>query len=172
MQRFASMAAVVAALVTGCGVSFMSDVSQVRDPLTPEAAKAQAITTARSLKSVLGFPATGGWVYLSSCNDQGEAPFRGAAAIHYPLARSREDALAETAAFLQTLEKAGWTVLPPEYKGSQSLAAEKDGVRVIFEVQSGGDDGRVISVLGECRDITSKKGSLGGMDPIPGLSDK
>lgn len=131
----------IAALVTGCGV-FMPEVDRVRDPLTPDEARAQAVGVARELKSVLGLPITDAWVYLESCNDQGEAPFRGAAAVHYPLARSREDALAETARFLRTLEGAGWTILPPEYKGGQAVDAERNGVRVRFEVQGGGNQAR------------------------------
>lgn len=147
----------------------MSEESGVGDPLTPEQAKAQVTDAARELKSVLGIPVTEASVFLSSCNDQGEPPFRGQAAVHYPLARSREDALAETAGFLHNLEAAGWTVLPPEYKGGQSMAAEKDGVTVRFEVQGASSKGRVITMLGQCRDITTTKANQGDWQPIPGI---
>lgn len=147
----------------------MSEQSQVRDPLTPDQAKDQVIGAVRELTSVLGIPVTEAWAYLSSCNDQGEAPFRGQGVVHYPLARSREDALAETAGFLQTLEKAGWTVLPADYKGIAPTTAEKNGVRVVFEVQGNFNGGRVITLLGECRDVTTTKATQGDWQPIPGL---
>jgi hypothetical protein len=162
-----AVAVIAAAVVTGCGV-FMNEVSQVRNPLSPEQTKAQVIEAARELKTVLGIPVQGAWAGLSSCNDQGEAPFRGRGAVHYPLAGSREDALSETAEFLRALEGAGWTILPADYKGMPPRGAEKDGVRVIFEVQGSGELGRVITLLGECRDITTTK-PPGGMEPIPGL---
>ena len=162
------IAAVGAAALTGCG-AFMSEDSQVRDPFTPEQAKDQVIGSVRELTSVLSIPVTDAWAYLSSCNDQGEAPFRGQAAVHYPLARSREDALAETAGFLKTLEKAGWRVLPPEYEGGQSVSAEKDGVTVRFEVQGASSKGRVITMLGQCRDVTTTKATQGDWQPISGL---
>jgi hypothetical protein len=147
----------------------MSEVDQVRDPLTPDEARAQVIATARELKTLLGIPVLGALAGLSSCNDQGEAPFRGRGAVHYPLARSREEALTETVGFLKTLEGAGWTILPPDYKGGQSVSAERNGVRVIFEVQGGGNQARGITVLGQCRDVTTTKATQGKMEPIPGL---
>jgi len=48
-----AVAVIAAAVVTGCGV-FMNEVSQVRNPLSPEQAKAQVIEAARDLKAVLG----------------------------------------------------------------------------------------------------------------------
>jgi hypothetical protein len=162
-----AVAVIAAAVVTGCGV-FMNEVSQVRNPLSPEQAKAQVIEAARDLKAVLGIAITDASVFLESCNDQGEAPFRSRGAVGYPLARSREEALAQTAGFLRALEGAGWTILPADYKGMPPYVAEKDGVRVIFEAQGSGNLGRVITLLGECRDITTTK-PPGGMEPIPGL---
>lgn len=147
----------------------MSDMSGVRDPLTPEQAKSQVIAAARDLKSVLGIPVTEAWAFLSSCNDQGEPPFRGQGAVHYPLAESRDDALAETAGFMRKLQGAGWTVLPPEYQGGQSVSAEKDGVTVRFEAQGASSKGRVITVLGQCRDVTTTKATQGDWQSIAGL---
>jgi hypothetical protein len=88
----------------------------MRNPLTPEQAKAQVVDAAEEIVSVAGVPVMKdeATVYLDSCNDQGEAPFRGLASIWYPLAPSGEDAKNDTAAFLRALEGAGWTVVPSQ----------------------------------------------------------
>ena len=146
----------------------------LRTPFTPEQAKAQVVDAAKEIVSVTNLPVVKGksWVYLDSCNDQGEAPFRGTAVIWYSLAPSRQAAQADTAAFLQALEKAGWTVLPPNYQGRPTITAQKDGVTVRFEVQgtpSEGTAARGITVRGECRDVTTTKETRPDGEPISGF---
>jgi hypothetical protein len=147
----------------------------LRTPFTPEQAKAQVVDAANEIVSVTNLPIVKGKsrVYLDSCNDQGEAPFRGTAVIWYSLAPSLQAAQSDTAAFLQALEKAGWTVLPPNYQGRPTITAQKDGVTVRFEVQgtpSQGTAARGITVRGECRDVTTTKKNRPDVgEPISGF---
>jgi hypothetical protein len=143
----------------------------LRTPFTPEQAKAQVIDAAKEIVSVTNLPVVKGEsvVYLNSCNDQGEAPFRGTAVIWYSLASSAQAAQNDTATFLRTLEGAGWTVLPPNYPGRPTITAQKDGVTVRFEVQGVGEEARIITVEGECRDVTTTKETRPEGEPIPGF---
>ncbi len=145
----------------------------MRNPLTPEQAKAQVVDAAEEIVSVAGVPVMKdeATVYLDSCNDQGEAPFRGLASIWYPLAPSGEDAKNDTAAFLRALEGAGWTVVPSPYPGRPPISAEKNGVTVSFEVQGNGKStlARVITAQGECRDVTTTRDTRPSGERIPGL---
>lgn len=146
----------------------------LRTPFTPEQAKAQVVDAAKEIVSVTNLPIVKGKsrVYLDSCNDQGEAPFRGTAVIWYSLAPSLQAAQSDTAAFLQALEKAGWTVRPNEY-GGPPMSAEKNGVTADFEVQgtpSQGTAARGITVRGECRDVTTTKKNRPDVgEPISGF---
>ena len=142
----------------------------LRTPFTPEQAKAQVVDAAKEIVSVTNLPVVKGEsvVYLDSCNDQGEAPFRGTAVIWYSLAPSRQAAQADTAAFLQALEKAGWTVRPNEY-GGPPMSAEKNGVTADFHVQGQGTAARGITVRGECRDVTTTKETRPDGEQIPGF---
>lgn len=133
-------------------------------PLTPAQAKEQVIAAVRELVTALGIPVREAWVGLDSCNDQGDGPFRGRAAVHYPAAPSRAEAQEQTAFFLQQLRAAGWECHPP--LAAQAPAAEKSGATAVFEVQADSDPVRVITVLGQCRDLTTTKASRGTMDAI------
>jgi hypothetical protein len=132
----------------------------LRTPFTPEQAKAQVVDAANEIVSVTNLPIVKGKsrVYLDSCNDQGEAPFRGSATIWYSLAPSRQAAQADTAAFLQALEYGG----PP-------MSAEKNGVTADFHVQGQGTAARGITVRGECRDVTTTKETRPDGEPISGF---
>ncbi len=131
----------------------------LRDPLTPDQAKAQVIDAAREVTALLGIRVVGAWGGLESCNDQNEAPFSGSAAVHYPLAPGREEARAQTAEFLNTLQAAGWTLEADRLTPPREV--RKNGVRVIFEAQGASNVARVITLLGECRDITTTNPSWG-----------
>ena len=160
-QLLARSLTVVAVLLTttGCG-GFMSEVDQVRDPLTPEQAKTQVIDAARAAVSVLGIHATESWVTLVSCNDQGDAPFRGQAAVHFPAAPTVQSAKQDAEQFLDLLRKAGWTPNPKFHSSAPNV--EKDGVTIILEAQGVGASARILTVLGQCRDVTTTKQARGG----------
>lgn len=104
---------------------------------------------------VLGIHATEAWVSLGSCNDQGDAPFRGQAAVHYPAAPTVQAAQQDAEHFLAQLHEAGWTSNPDFHNSAPNV--EKDCVTIILEVQGVGDSVRILTVLGQCRDVTTTK---------------
>ena len=142
----------------------MPDGSRVSDPLSPDQAKAQVIEVARNLVATLGIDVTHASVHLTSCNDQGNAPFRAALQIDYPLAASRDAADADTAVMLQRLRDSGWSSDPDFHSHAPNLA--KDGVTVTFGKQFAGDSVRSIELLGECRDITTTNQTRGQDEPV------
>jgi hypothetical protein len=149
---------------TGCGVLMTREVDQVRDPLTPEQAKSQAVEAAREIVSILGVRAKEAWVSLESCNDQGEAPFRGSAAVHYPKTANIDAHQADVTTFLQRLNDAGWTHSSDNHSGMPNVT--KDGVTLYIQVQSSTAAARVLTVLGQCRDITTTKATRGKSEPF------
>jgi hypothetical protein len=131
------------------------------NPPMPDQAKNQAISAARAIVAALGLSVTQAWVSLSSCNDQGEAPFRGQVTMHYPTGRTVADARAQIQSYLSTLYAAGWQPHPHE-----AGYVEKDGVTAIFHAPGPADTVQVITVLGQCRDTFTTKASRGGDEPL------
>ncbi len=164
MNRSPIWPALLATALTasGCGVLTMREADQVRNPLTPEQAKTQAIDAAREVISILGVPVRESWVLLDSCNDQGEAPFQGTAIVHYPKAATEDAHQADVATFLQRLGTAGWEHSPDNHSGVPN--ASKNGVTIYIQAQSSNDVARVLTILGECRDITTTKKTIGDME--------
>ena len=69
----------------------------VANPLTPEQSKAQVIDAAQGIVGALKLQVIEPAFWHASCNDQGEAPFRGQMTIGYPRAASFEASDAEVA---------------------------------------------------------------------------
>ena len=98
----------VLALVTGCDVvDFVKN--DVPNPMTPEQSKAQVVDAAKELVGTLDLKVVEAFFWHSSCNDQGEAPFRGQIRIAYPPAPSFEESEAEVAEMAHRLENDGWS---------------------------------------------------------------
>ena len=140
----------------------MSETGPVDQPLTPEQAKAQVIAASREVVTILGVPVTQAWVGLDSCNDQSEAPFRGTASVHYPPAATVQSAQQDADQYLDKLRQAGWIPNPDFHSSAPN--AEKNGVTIIVEVQGVGDKVRVLTVLGQCRDVTTTKQTRGRVE--------
>ena len=148
-------AAVVVALVTGCGV-VDSLGNGVPDPMTPEQSKAQVVDAARELVGTLDLRVVEAFFWHSACNDQGEAPFRGQIRIAYPPAPSFEESDAEVAEMAQRLESAGWS-RDSDFL-SYGTVLEKNNVVAVLGPQNVSTPNRDIQVYGECRDMTTAKG--------------
>jgi hypothetical protein len=157
-------AMVAATLVSGCGVvsGIMND--GVSNPITPEESKAQVIDAAKDIVSILDLPVETAVFWRSSCNDQGEAPFRGRMRIAYPLAPSLEESDAEVAQMIQQLQTKGWTTDSDVH--THGTALTKNGVGANFWPQSVSDTTRSLELLGECRDVTTTKQTAGNNEHI------
>jgi hypothetical protein len=150
-----AVATVVVALVSGCGVvnRFKDDVP---NPVTPQQSKAQVVDAAKELVGTLDLHVVDAVYWNSSCNDQGEAPFRGQIRIDYPLAPNFEESEAEVAKMAQTLESAGWSRDSDFH--SHGTVLQKNNVVAVLGPQNASSRNRDIQIYGECRDMTTAKG--------------
>jgi hypothetical protein len=147
--------AIVAALVSGCdAVHPLSN--DVQNPLTPEQSKAQVVDAAKDVVGTLGLQVVEAVFWHSSCNDQGEAPFRGQVRIDYPPAPSFGESGKEIEQMAQRLEDSGWST-DSEFK-SQGTVLKKNNVVAVLGPQNASVPTRDIQLYGECRDMTTAKG--------------
>ncbi len=113
-------------------------------------ARRQVIAAAAEVIGVAEIAVINAWFELSSCNDDGQAPFRGRVSIHYPPAEDQSSSVEEIAAFLKRLAAHGWHPNPQFH--SATAHTEKNGVTTMFQSQGAGERVRVITVLGQCLD--------------------
>lgn len=155
-----SAAALAATLVSGCGaVSRMADYG-VKNPLTPEQSKAQVVDAAKDIVGILKLPVVSAHFWRSSCNDQGGPPFQSEMRIAYPLAPTFEASQAQIGEFVARLRDAGWAP-PGSDVHTHGAMLTKNGVSATFGPQAVGIDTNGIELLGECRDVTTTKQTVG-----------
>ncbi|MCW2554084.1 MAG: hypothetical protein QOE74_5766 [Mycobacterium sp.] len=155
----ATAVALMAALVSGCGAVSSIKNDDVANPLTPEQSKAQVIDAANEIVSTLKLSVIEPAFWHASCNDQGDAPFRGQMMIGYPLAASFEASDAEVAQMVQHLQSTGWTTDPDFH--THGTALKKNEVTAVFGPQNASDPTRSLELFGECRDVTTTKDTKG-----------
>jgi hypothetical protein len=160
----AVVVALVAALVSGCGAMSSIKNGGVANPLTPEQSKAQVVDAAQGIVGALKLQVIEPAFWHASCNDQGEAPFRGQMTIGYPQATSFEASDAEVAQMVQHLQSIGWTG-DPDFQ-SHGTVLKKDNVVAVFVPQNASDSTRSIELYGECRDVTTTKDTRGNAETV------
>jgi len=148
-------AALVAALVSGCDAVNPLD-NETASPLTPDQSRAQVVDAATELVDALNLPVVEAFFWHSSCNDQGEAPFRGQIRIAYPPAASFEGSGEEIVRMAQRLQDSGWSP-DAEFK-SHGTVLKKNNVVAVLGPQNASNPNRDIQVYGECRDTTTDTG--------------
>ena len=152
-----------ATLLAGCG-AVNSVANGVSNPMTPEESKAQVVDAATDVGHVVAQPVASATFSRSSCNDQGEAPFRGVVNIFYA---SPTDPAAASAAFdqmTQRLQSAGWAT----DGGFQShgTALKKNDVDAVLYPADASVAKVHIVLYGECRDVTTTKAQAGISEDI------
>jgi hypothetical protein len=136
----------------------------VSNPITPEQSKAQVIDAAKEIVGILDLQVIKPAFWRASCNDQGEAPFRGQMTIGYPLAPSFEASDAEVAQMVQRLQSAGWTTDSDVH--SHGTVLKKNGVQAVFYPQNAATPTNGIDLYGECRDVTTTKETKGTTEDV------
>ena len=158
-------AVTVAALGSGCDIVSSMKNDGVSNPITPEQSRTQVVDAAREIVETLGLQAIEpAYFWHSSCNDQGDPPFRGEMRIPYPLAASFEASDAEVAQMIQRLQTKGWTTDPDA--NTHGNAVTKNAVSAIFYPQNAADATRSIHLSGECRDVTTTKDTKGDVEDV------
>lgn len=154
-RNVVTAAALVAALVSGCDAVNPLD-NEVPSPVTPEQSRAQVVDAATELVDALDLTVVEAFFWHASCNDQGEAPFRGQIRIAYPPAASFEESGEEIAQMAQRLQSSGWS--PDTDFKSHGTVLKKNNVVAVLGPQNASNPNRDIQVYGECRDVTTAKG--------------
>jgi hypothetical protein len=157
------IAAAVATVLTGCG-KMDSIADGVLNPMTPEQSKAQVVDAAKDVGRAVQQPAIRAFFSRSSCNDQGESPFRGQVNIFY---QAPADPAAARAAFDQIkaqLQAAGWTS-DDDFKSHGTTLKKNTVEAVLYPADASVADVLVI-LYGECRDTTTTKTTKGSTETI------
>lgn len=140
----------IATLSAGCG---LLNPGGVRNPITPEQSRSQVVDLAREIVHTLNLNVLSVIFRHSPCNSDGVAPYRGEVIIAYSLAASMEESDAEIAKMVEQLRSVGWAGDSGFH--SHSSVLKKNNVVAQLDPQTVGSVKRGITLLGECRDITT-----------------
>lgn len=158
----ATAALTITAALTGC-------VDAVRNPMSPQQARAQAVDAARGIVRTLHAQVTEATFSYESCNDQGAPPFRGVAKVAFWLPDVPHNHPADARSVINTLVAGGWST-DSDFK-SHAPTLRKDNVNVILTVAPTAPAGvelnshARVDVNGECRD-TSDHRTDGSIMPV------
>jgi hypothetical protein len=155
--------AAAAAVLTGCG-TMNSLAGEVSNPMTPEQAKAQVVDAARDVGRIVELPADRAFFSRSSCNDQGESPFRGQVNIFYAVPADPVDAGAAFDKIKSQLQAAGWTS-DGDFK-SHGTTLKKNSVEAVLYPADASVADVLVILYGECRDTTTTKATKGSTEPL------
>ncbi len=148
IRRWVATAAMVGTVVGGC--------AEVPDPITPQAARAEVMDAARDILATLHAEVTEARFRYESCNDQGEAPFRGMVQMAFWLPGARHDQPVPPQQVIRPLVADGWST--DSDLTSHSPTLRKDEVDVILTVVPQPLAGAPLTshagaeIAGQCRD--------------------
>jgi hypothetical protein len=125
-------------------------------PMTPEESKAQVMNAARDIVTTVGLKGVSAYFWHESCNDQGEAPFRGTVRINYDHAPTLEASQAEAQRMVATLKQHGWDG-PGDFHTHAPAVSRHDTTAVFDYYSPVQNAGGAITIYGECRDMTTKQ---------------
>lgn len=152
--RTAIAAVSIGLALSGCG----EDVSH---PMPPTQARAQVVAAARDIVNALHAQVTEATFSYESCNDQGEAPFRGVVDLSFWMPGVPHNQSVEPQAVIKGLVADGWST-DSDFK-SHGPTLKKNGVNIILTiapipppsidlVRHVGAD-----INGECRDMSDHR---------------
>jgi hypothetical protein len=152
----ATRIAVAASIISLAGCA-----EAVRNPISPQQARAQAVNAARDIVNALHGQVTEATFSYESCNDQGEPPFRGVAKVSFWMPGVAHNEPADAQAVIKGLVADGWST-DSDFK-SHAPTLRKDNVNIILTVPPRPPAGvelnshARVDVNGECRDTTDHR---------------
>ena len=152
-----------ATLLAGCG-TVKSVANGVPNPMTPEQSKTQVLDAATDVSHAVAQPVASAHFSHSSCNDQGEAPFRGVVDIYYAASIDPTAAADAFDRMTQRLQAAGWTA-GGDFE-SHGTTLKKNDVDAILYPADASVAKVHIALYGECRDVTTTKAQAGISEDI------
>jgi hypothetical protein len=151
------------------GLALDGCVEPVRNPISPQQARAQTVNAARDIVNTLHAQVTEATFSYESGNDQGEPPFRGVAKVAFWLPGIPHNEPADAQTVIKRLVAEGWST-DSGFK-SHSPTLRKDNVNIILTVPPRPPAGvelnshARVDVNGECRDITDHR-TNGSIVPV------
>lgn len=136
----------------------------VSNPMTPDQSRAQVIDAASDVGRAVDQPVASAHFSRSSCNDQGDPPYRGIVDIYYT---APTDPAAATTAFetIKTrLQGAGWTS-DSDFQSHGTTLKKNSVDAVLYPADASVPTVHVI-LYGECRDTTTTKATAGNIEDI------
>lgn len=143
----------VAAAITGL---LLGGCTEVSDPITPEQARAEVIDAARDITAALHGEVAEALFRYESCNDQGEAPFRGVVQLILWEPGTPHTQAVDPQQVIQALTSHGWSTDSDFVSHSPTL--RKGPINIIVDVTPPPPPGKTIGghvgvdVNGQCRD--------------------
>ena len=128
----------------------------VRDPITPQQARDEAIDAARDIATILRAEIIDAKFSYESCNDQGDPPFRGTVTLRLWMPGIPHNQAADPKTVIQSLTAHGWSADPDAV--SHSPALRKNHIDTTVTVTHLPPPGETLGahvvarVDGECRD--------------------
>jgi len=159
----------IAIAVASVGLTLSGCREVVSQPLPPLQARAQVVDAARDIVNALHAQVTEATFSYESCNDQGEAPFRGVVNVSFWLPGIPHNQPADPQTVIKGLVADGWST-DSDFK-SHGPTLKKKGVNIILTIapQPPPSIDLVrhvgVKVDGECRD-TSDHRTDGSTAPV------
>lgn len=163
--KIAGAASLIGLILSGCSET-------VSHPIPPTQARSQVIDASRDIVKALHAEVTEANFSYESCNDQGEAPFRGVVDLSFWMPGVPHNQPADPQAVINGLTADGWSTDSEFVSHGQTL--KKNGVNIILTVapQPPPSISLVrhvgVKVDGECRDTSDHRtdGSTAPVDVI------
>lgn len=149
-------------LVGGCGET-------VSHPISPLSARSQVVDAARDIVKALRAEVTEATFSYESCNDQGEAPFRGVVGLSFWMPGIPHNQAVDPQIVVKGLVADGWSTNSDFVSHGQTL--KKNGVNVILSIAPPASPARTFArhvgadINGECGD-TSDHRTDGSTSPV------
>lgn len=161
--RRAVILTAAAVLLAGCD-TVNSLANGVTNPMTPEQSRRQVVDAATDVSHLIAKPIDSAEFSRSSCNDQGDAPFRGVVTIAYQPPADAHAAAAEFDDMTQRLRRGGWAA-DSDFK-SHSTTLKKGGVNALLSPANASVAVVLVELYGECRDMTTTKATRGDIETL------
>jgi uncharacterized protein YceK len=158
------VAALVAASLSGCSTVSSLTNDGVANPMTPDQSKTQVMDAARDVVHNLQLSVSSANFSRSSCNDQGDPPFRGEVNIFYPRSGNLDEADAALKQMTQRLQSVGWAA--DSSFQSHGTTLKKNNVDAVFYPANVSVPQGHIVLFGECRDVTTTKAQAGTTEDV------
>lgn len=146
------------AVITG---SMLGGCTEVSDPISPDQARSEVIDAARDVTAILHGEVAEAMFRYESCNDQGEAPFRGVVQLILWLPGTPHSQAVDAGRVIGPLTANGWSTDSDFVSHSPTL--RKGPINLIVAVTPAPPAGKTIgghvgvSVNGQCRDTVDHR---------------